>query len=140
MTNYKILLKDGIPCAVDVPNIEDYELPDGSHYGGLYEHDLQQAIDNAVPFEENKIASQGVVIAKINMIGKWVPHIMTRVKPFVYEPMKEGKLYPCPEGFQIVVEDGKAKLIPICKHEGDEVIHQGDGFVYKTCANCGEDI
>jgi len=27
-----------------------------------------------------------------------------------------------------------------CNHEGDEILHQGDGFVYKTCADCGEDI
>lgn len=27
-----------------------------------------------------------------------------------------------------------------CLHEGDEIIKQGDGFVYKTCADCGEDI
>ena len=27
-----------------------------------------------------------------------------------------------------------------CEHTGDEVLHQGDGFIYKTCADCGEDI
>lgn len=27
-----------------------------------------------------------------------------------------------------------------CKHEGDEIIKQGDGFVYKKCADCGADI
>lgn len=28
----------------------------------------------------------------------------------------------------------------LCEHTGDEVLHQGNGFVYKTCADCGEDI
>jgi len=27
-----------------------------------------------------------------------------------------------------------------CKHKGDEILHQGNGFVYKTCADCGDDI
>ncbi len=27
-----------------------------------------------------------------------------------------------------------------CEHTGDETLHQGDGFIYKTCADCGEDI
>jgi hypothetical protein len=27
-----------------------------------------------------------------------------------------------------------------CEHTGDETLHQGNGFVYKTCADCGEDI
>lgn len=26
-----------------------------------------------------------------------------------------------------------------CEHE-NETLHQGDGFVYKTCTDCGEDI
>jgi len=26
-----------------------------------------------------------------------------------------------------------------CEHE-NETLHQGNGFVYKTCTNCGEDI
>ena len=28
----------------------------------------------------------------------------------------------------------------LCDHSGDETLHQGNGFVYKTCADCGEDI
>ena len=27
-----------------------------------------------------------------------------------------------------------------CEHTGDEVLHQGNGFTYKTCKDCGEDI
>lgn len=27
-----------------------------------------------------------------------------------------------------------------CEHTGDEILHQGNGFIYKTCADCGEDI
>jgi len=27
-----------------------------------------------------------------------------------------------------------------CEHTGDETLHQGNGFIYKTCADCGEDI
>jgi len=28
----------------------------------------------------------------------------------------------------------------LCEHTGDETLHQGNGFVYKTCADCGEEI
>lgn len=27
-----------------------------------------------------------------------------------------------------------------CKCNGEEKLHQGDGFIYKTCADCGKDI
>jgi len=27
-----------------------------------------------------------------------------------------------------------------CKCDGEEILHQGNGFVYKTCADCGKDI
>ena len=27
----------------------------------------------------------------------------------------------------------------LCKHE-NETLHQGNGFIYKTCTDCGEDI
>jgi hypothetical protein len=27
-----------------------------------------------------------------------------------------------------------------CEHTGDEILHQGNGFIYKTCADCGEEI
>lgn len=30
--------------------------------------------------------------------------------------------------------------VELCDHSGEEVLHQGNGFVYKTCADCGEDI
>jgi hypothetical protein len=28
----------------------------------------------------------------------------------------------------------------VCEHKSDEVLHQGNGFIYKTCADCGEDL
>lgn len=30
--------------------------------------------------------------------------------------------------------------VELCEHNGEEILHQGNGFVYKTCADCGADI
>ena len=30
--------------------------------------------------------------------------------------------------------------VELCEHNGEEILHQGNGFVYKTCADCGGDI
>lgn len=40
--------------------------------------------------------------------------------------------------------DNQEQSLPIdgvidCKHENEEM-HQGDGFVYVTCKDCGEDL
>jgi len=54
------------------------------------------------------------------------------------------------EGMEELLEDyhqAKLKLLGIanvsksvtCEHD-NETLHQGDGFVYKTCTDCGEDI
>ena len=40
MTNYKILLKDGIPCAVDVPEVTVADISDSASIA-FYERDLQ---------------------------------------------------------------------------------------------------
>lgn len=30
--------------------------------------------------------------------------------------------------------------VELCEHNGEEILHQGNGFIYKTCADCGSDI
>ena len=41
---------------------------------------------------------------------------------------------------QLRIQDVVGQSEQLCDHSGDEVLHQGNGFIYKTCADCGEDI
>lgn len=85
--NYHILLKDGKAWAVDVPEIKFVKSDNIKDYEELHQH----AIDNAVPFKENQREPLFIVLTVL------------------YE-MKEGKLYDCPSGFEIVIEGEHATL------------------------------
>ncbi|MDA9272145.1 hypothetical protein N9Q05_02015 [bacterium] len=37
------------------------------------------------------------------------------------------------------VEEFMLYIVGKCEHENEQ-LHQGNGFIYKTCADCGEDI
>jgi hypothetical protein len=44
------------------------------------------------------------------------------------------------QDLQLMQTDVVGQREQLCDHSGDENLHEGHGFIYKTCADCGEDI
>jgi hypothetical protein len=64
--------------------------------------------------------------------------VVFNVADYLYETCQKGKETMC-----VCKNDQDCKEhseVELCDHSGDEVLHQGNGFIYKTCADCGEDI